>query len=476
MKKSIFVPVLLALSIVVAACAPAAAPAPVPTQAEAKVEPAPMSETKPEVKEEVKKDIVDTAVAAGSFKTLATALQAAGLVDALKGAGPFTVFAPTDEAFAALPAGTLDALLKDPKALGEVLKYHVVSGAVKAADVVNLSEAKSLQGEPIAIKVDSGKVMVNGANVVSTDIETSNGIIHVIDAVILPPSMAKAEDKMEAKDIVDTAVAAGDFKTLAAALGAAGLVEALKGEGPFTVFAPTDEAFAALPEGTVEALLKDPKALGEILKYHVVAGKVMAADAAKLTEAETLQGAPIAIGAKDGKVMINDAEVISADVMAKNGVIHVINKVILPPAEESMGEGEMEAKDIVDTAVAAGNFKTLAAALEAAGLVDALKGAGPFTVFAPTDEAFAKLPAGTVEALLKDPKALGDILKYHVASGKLMAADVLKHSGIEMLLGKTALVKVENGKAYIDDAQIVTTDIQSSNGVIHVIDTVILPE
>jgi transforming growth factor-beta-induced protein len=346
---------------------------------------------------------------------------------------------------------------------------------VKAADVVKLSEAKSLQGEPIAIKVDGGKVMVNGANVVSTDIEASNGIIHVIDAVILPPSMAKAEEKMEAKDIIDTAVAAGSFKTLAAAIEAAGLVEALKGEGPFTVFAPTDEAFAALPAGTVEGLLKDPKALAEILKYHVVAGKVMAADAAKLTEAETLQGAPIAISVKDGKLMINDAEVISADVAASNGVIHVINKVILPPAEKSMGEGEMT-KDIVDTAVAAGNFKTLATALQAAGLVEALKGKGPFTVFAPTDEAFAKLPAGTVDALLKDPKALGDILKYHVASGKIMAADVLKHSGIETLLGKTAPIKVEGGKAYISGAEIVSTDIQTSNGVIHVINAVMLPK
>ena len=372
MKKSIFVPVLLALAIV---WRPALPPPPrlrplrrrKPRQKSSRP---PM----PEMKEEAKKDIVDTAVAAGSFKTLATALQAAGLVEVLKGAGPFTVFAPTDEAFAALPAGTVEALLKDPKALGEVLKYHVVSGAVKAADVVKLSEAKSLQGEPIAIKVDGGKVMVNGANVVSTDIETSNGVIHVIDAVILPPSMAKAEEKMEAMDIVDTAVAAGSFKTLAAALTAAGLVDALKGEGPFTVFAPTDEAFAALPAGTVEGLLKDPKALAEILKYHVVAGKVMAADAAKLTEAETLQGAPIAISVKDGKVMINDAEVVSADVMAKNGVIHVINKVILPPAEGAMMD---EKKDIVDTAVAAGSFKTLAAALQAAGLVESAEGCRP---------------------------------------------------------------------------------------------------
>jgi uncharacterized surface protein with fasciclin (FAS1) repeats len=277
------------------------------------------------------------------------------------------------------------------------------------------------------------------------------------------------------KDIVDTAVAAGNFKTLAAALEAAGLVEALKGEGPFTVFAPTDEAFAALPEGTVEGLLKDPEALAEILKYHVVVGKVMAADAAKLTEAETLQGAPIAISVKDGKVMINDAEVVSADVEASNGVIHIINKVILPPAEESMTEGEM-VKDIVDTAVAAGNFKTLAAALEAAGLVEALKGEGPFTVFAPTDEAFAKLPAGTVEALLKDSKGLGEILKYHVVAGKVMAADAAKLTEAETLQGSPIKISVKDGKVYINDAQVTTANIETSNGVIHVIDAVILPE
>ena len=470
MKKSIFVPVLLALTIVMAACAPAVAPAPTqaPAPTKAAATEAPKASEAPAMK-----DIVDTAVAAGSFKTLATALQAAGLVDALKGKGPFTVFAPTDEAFAKLPAGTLEALLKDPKALAEVLKYHVVSGAVKAADVVKLSEAKSLQGEPIAIKVDGGKVMVNGANVVSTDIEASNGIIHVIDAVILPPSMAKAEDKMPAMDIVDTAVAAGNFKTLAAALKAAGLIDTLKGAGPFTVFAPTDEAFAKLPAGTVDALLKDPKALGDILKYHVVAGKVMASDVVKLSSADTLLGKPVTITVNGDKVMIGNANVVKTNIETSNGVIHVIDTVLLPPAADAMSEAPT--KDIVDTAVAAGNFKTLAAALKAAGLIDALKGAGPFTVFAPTDDAFAALPKGTLEALLKDPKKLGDILKYHVVAGKVLAADAAKLTEAKTLEGAPIKISVKDGKVFINDAQVTTADILTTNGVIHVINKVILP-
>jgi uncharacterized surface protein with fasciclin (FAS1) repeats len=133
------------------------------------------------------KDIVDTAVAAGSFKTLVTAVKAAGLVDTLKSAGPFTVFAPTDAAFAKLPAGTLDGLLKDPEKLKAVLLYHVVAGNVMAADVVKLTEAKTAGGAEVKIKVMGGKVMVNNAHVVKTDIKCTNGVIHVIDTVLLPP-------------------------------------------------------------------------------------------------------------------------------------------------------------------------------------------------------------------------------------------------------------------------------------------------
>jgi uncharacterized surface protein with fasciclin (FAS1) repeats len=135
---------------------------------------------------EADKDIVDTAVAAGQFNTLAKALQAAGLVETLKGAGPFTVFAPTDEAFAKLPAGTLDALLKDIPKLKGILTYHVVAGKVMAADVVKLKTAKTVNGQSVRIMAKGGKVMVDNATVTKTDIETSNGVIHVIDTVILP--------------------------------------------------------------------------------------------------------------------------------------------------------------------------------------------------------------------------------------------------------------------------------------------------
>ena len=170
--------------------------------------------------------------------------------------------------------------------------------------------------------------------VIITDIEASNGVIHVVDAVLLPPSDEMAEKEMMDKDIVDIAVEDGRFTTLVAAVEAAGLVDTLKSEGPFTVFAPTDDAFAALPEGTVEALLEDIPQLTNILLYHVVPGKVMAADVVQLDgqEAATaLEGKSIAIKIDGDKVMLNeDVMVIITDIEASNGVIHVVDAVLLP--------------------------------------------------------------------------------------------------------------------------------------------------
>ena len=277
-----------------------------------------------------------TAVGAGQFNTLVAAVKAAGLVGALQGKGPFTVFAPTDEAFAKLPAGTVESLLKDPKALANILLYHVVPGAVKAEAVKDGLTAKTLQGSPVTFKVMDGKAMIDGANIVATrrdGFQRRDPRHRLGDPAARQgghgPAAAPA-----ANDIVATAVGAGQFNTLVAAVKAAGLVGALHGKGPFTVFAPTDEAFAKLPAGTVaDALLKDPKALSNILLYHVVPGAVKAAAVKDGLTAKTLQGSPVTFKVMDGKPMIDGANIVATDVMASNGVIHVIDSVILPPAK-----------------------------------------------------------------------------------------------------------------------------------------------
>ena len=204
MKKLFAVPTFLAASLLVAACAPVAPAAPAAPAAEATA--APAAEATAEAAAEATAtetaaeeaaaepavptaDIVDTAVGAGTFGTLVAAVQAAGLVDTLKGEGPFTVFAPTDEAFAALPAGTLEQLLADPQGqLSKILLYHVVPGKVMAADVEDGMEAATVQGSPVKFMVADGKVMINDATVITADIEATNGVIHVIDKVILPPT------------------------------------------------------------------------------------------------------------------------------------------------------------------------------------------------------------------------------------------------------------------------------------------------
>lgn len=270
------------------------------------------------------KDIVATAVGAGKFNTLAAALKAAGLVEALQGKGPFTVFAPTDEAFAALPKGTVESLLKpENKAkLTAILTYHVVSGEVLAKDVTTGGVA-TLNGQRIDLTAGGGSVTVDGAKVTTADVMATNGVIHVIDKVIMPSD----------KNIVQTAVAAGQFKTLATLLEKAGLVDALSGEGNLTVFAPTDEAFAKLPKETVDSLLKpeNKATLASILKFHVVPGRVFSDAAAKGATVKTLEGAEVTTKSQDGGVTVNGAKVVKADIDASNGVIHVIDTVILPP-------------------------------------------------------------------------------------------------------------------------------------------------
>ena len=451
-KKSLFAfSIVMVLALVIVACAPAAEPEPTPMPTEV-VEPEP----EPELQ-----TIVDIAVADGRFTTLVAALQAADLVDALSGEGPFTVFAPTDEAFAALPEGTVEALLADIPALTDILLYHVVSGTVLAEDVVMLEAAETLLGENVSIRVEGGMVYINDAQVIITDIIASNGVIHVLDSVLLPP-----QEEESLGTIVDIAVADGRFETLVAAVVAADLAETLSGEGPFTVFAPTDDAFAKLPEGTVAALLEDIPALTEILLYHVVAGEVLAADVVELQFAETLLGKDIEIRVRDGMVYLNDAQVIITDIMADNGVIHVIDTVLLPP--ESVGT-------VVDIAVADGRFTTLVTALTEAELVETLSGEGRFTVFAPTDEAFGKLPEGTIEALLADIPSLTDILLYHVVSGRILAEDVVFLEEAVTLQGESVSIRVEDGKVFINESEVIITDIIADNGVIHVIDSVLLP-
>ncbi|MFK7958923.1 MAG: fasciclin domain-containing protein [Phycisphaerales bacterium] len=270
-------------------------------------------------------DIVDVAASAGSFETLLAAAKAAGLVDVLRETSPLTVFAPTDEAFAKLPAGTIDALLKPENRdqLAAILSLHVVAGeALPAADLARRTAVRTLDGSRLPIDLGASGLTAGTRSIVAADIEASNGVIHVIDEVILPPS----------DSIAAVATKAGSFGTLLAAVNAAGLADALAGDGPFTVFAPTDEAFAKIPGDTLAALLepRNRQALVEILTLHVVPGRVYAEDALGGASASTLNGEPVNLRFERGALRANDARVVATDIGAANGVVHVIDTVLLP--------------------------------------------------------------------------------------------------------------------------------------------------
>lgn len=430
-------------------------------------------------------NIVETAVGAGQFTILAAALQATGLDDVLAdGSREFTVFAPDDAAFKKLGDQTIANLLGDLDTLSDILLYHVIAdSSVDGASAIGLtgSSVTTANTQDALVSLSDGELFINTSKVIATDIAASNGIIHVVDTVLTPPT-AEEElpvDSETTGTIFDVATANGSFNTLIAAVEVAQLDTVLADpKSTLTVFAPTDDAFAALPEGTIPALLNNPETLREVLLYHVVADAAVDAQTAISlagTMVTTANGASVSLELREGELFINDSKVTITDVQASNGIIHVIDAVLLPPAEQVTSE---PTGTILDVARAAG-FNTLVAAVEATGLDTALGHPDDiYTVFAPTDAAFAALGQDTINTLLADPDTLRDILLYHVLPGTVISGEQATGLvGIDVQAGNTDIVRLSQRDEglFINDSRIVTTDVPAVNGIIHVIDAVLIP-
>jgi transforming growth factor-beta-induced protein len=348
------------------------------------------------------KDVVATAIAAGSFSTLVTAVQAAGLEQTLRTTQNITVFAPTDAAFAKIPKPTLDAILADKALLTKILTYHVSGRVITAEQILNAGSGtiRTLAGERIRFVAKDGKVVLNETVMVTaTNIKASNGIIHVLDAVLIPPSVANA---------------------------------------PTTTVSPTSSTTSTVPPTTTAA------------------------------PATTVAPIPTTVPPTTVPPTTTPPTTMPATTVVPTTVAPVTTttKPIVP----------VGAKDVVDTAIGAGGFTTLVAAVQAAGLESTLRTAKGITVFAPTDAAFAKLGDATIKALLADPKALGTILKYHVLPTTLTSKQIIdQHFGsVKTLQGQDILYHVRNGAIILNNQVTVTVrDIPASNGIIHVIDTVL---
>ncbi|MGB5170330.1 MAG: fasciclin domain-containing protein [Eudoraea sp.] len=463
--------------------------------------------------------LVELVVETEALSVLEAAVIKAGLAETLSSEGPFTVFAPTDDAFIAL----LEVLGDDYTSLDDfdteeekmllkdILLYHVIPASVFASDLSAGPVGTALADNSLEI-IASGETFVIGdatetnANITGTDFTASNGVAHTINKVLLPQSAIDFVASLSLKTIVEIAVETDDLSLLVGALqqANAGLVEALGTDGPFTVFAPTNEAFMAV----LDALGDDYHSLADfdtqeekdllvqILTYHVVAGTAAFSD--DLSDGqmiETFQGESVEISLNNS-VHVKDATdkpatVVIPDIEASNGVVHVINKVLLPQVALDFITAQT-LKTIVEIAVETDDLSLLVEALQQAdaGLVDLLNGDGPFTVFAPTNAAFADL----LSALGPDYHSLSDfdtaeekdllvkVLTYHVVVGvAAFSTDLSDGQTIGTAQGEDVGISLTGNTVHIVDATdtnatVVLADVPASNGVVHVINKVLLPQ
>lgn len=405
--------------------------------------------------------IMDIVTESTEHNTLQAALEASTIDDALSGEGTFTLFAPSDSAFELLPEGTVEAVLEaGGETLDNLLLGHAVGNILTADDVIGSMGTTTLAGTDLAFEVTDDGVFVNGASISITNIEATNGIVHVIDMVLLPA------DPFEGSTVYEIIQESDDHTTLETALDQAGLNAALSEAGPFTVFAPTDQAFAILGDA-LDEILADEDLLNSILTYHVTSGAVASTDLENGQSVTMLEGSDAMIGIFGESIFIDEAKVIVADLVADNGIVHVIDVVLTPPPSFTVMDIISESED----------HTILTSALQMSGLDVAVDADGPYTVFAPTDAAFEALPEGVLDALLENPTdaALVDILYTHVVSGVILAGDLSDGQEATAFSGEVLTISIDGDNVFVNDAQVTTADLQADNGVLHVIDAVLLP-
>ncbi len=387
--------------------------------------------------------------------TLRSALDASGLAPTLQEMGPFTLLAPTNEAFDALPAGTLDALFEPSNVdqLRDVVNYHITDGDNSVDALLGLNSIVTLQGDEVLLDSIAAALVVNDAAVITPDVTSSNGRLHVIDSVLTPPV-----------PVIETLQSRG-FNTLVTAIQAAGLEGAVNG-GNFTVLAPTDAAFDALPAGELESLLTpgNEAELQSLLQFHLVPGPRRASELLAASSTTSLEG-PLqfyALGA-DGP-RFNTANMIGTNLPAEAGLIHTLDSVVLLPPSLTKLLDQL-------------GYTTLADLLLSTDLQNTLIEPGPFTFFAPTNEAFAALPPEQL-AFLSDPAnvaALTQLLNYHISPGALQVSDLVNLSSIDSLEGSAIGLSLDGANLLINGSTTISSaNYYAVNGVLHGIDQVLV--
>ena len=415
-------------------------------------------------------DLVDALTMDGRFTTLLAAVEAVNIEDLLR-EDWLTLFAPTDAAFEALEAsqpGTMASLYAAPDTLRDILLYHVVPDQYESESFADGDRLRTFNDRELTIRIEGGVFYANDVEISQTDIEAQNGMFHVLDGILIPPPR-------QLPDLSDRLRDDARFTTLSAAVDAAGIDNDLRGVDAATLFAPTDAAFEALEAaqpGIIESLINDPEALRRVLLSHAVLGRHDSEAVAAAERFETVSGEEIRIRVDDGEIFVNDVRIIEANINAGNGIIHVLEGVLLPPVVE---EPPPNLGDVIREARRFDLFMGLA---EVAGVIDEFAGDRMLTVIAPTDEAlFAQreLEPDFLDLLLDDRDVLQNFILQHLFEG-LQTSEALRGTDRLVSLGGGEFqVRTDAQTILINDQELIDLNLLAVNGVVHAVNTLLLP-
>ncbi|PZC51448.1 fasciclin domain-containing protein [Mesotoga sp. TolDC] len=403
------------------------------------------------------KDILSTLHDVEQLSTLTEMVQVAGLDDLLSGPGPFTLFAPNDSAFLQLPNKTAEDLSNNLSFMRRVLLFHIVRGSLCSQVIVQNPELETLLGQSLAID-SRGGIRVDGSTMVVRDIQASNGTIHVVDSVIFPREEPDIAQVMRNTGILDVAISA--FEETA-------VVDALKGEGPMTVFVPSDVAFARIPRETMEALLSDMEWLREVLLYHISEGLFATGDLIFENELRSLQGEIIEVKVAESGLCVQNTLISVPDIEARNGIIHVIDHVMFPR------NSRRNLPSIKETLEEKG-FDLMRSLLETLDLDIQSNEKHRITVFAVPNEALLNLEEYP-KLISSDRESLEKLLAFHVIPNEYLHSELRIAQTIFTANGKPLNIRISD-QSTVNGIPIIERDILCRDGVIHVIESPLMLE
>ncbi|XP_058653933.1 transforming growth factor-beta-induced protein ig-h3 isoform X2 [Onychostoma macrolepis] len=380
--------------------------------------------------------------------TLRTAVAAAGLTNLLESEGSYTIFAPTNEAFEKIPPETLTRILGDPVALKDLLNYHILKNLHCSESIVAGTPMETLQGTVLEVGCDGDEMTLNGKAIVTQrDKLGTNGVIHYVNELLIPDS---------AKTLLE--LAEGSVVTTASKLFKdAGLTDHLIGTEAVTLLAPLNDAFKD------KSLTMTPD-LKKLLRNHILKEKFSSKSLYHGQELETLGGSKLRVFVFRNSLCIENACIAAHDKNGRFANMFIVDKILAPP----MGT-------VMDVLKADDRFSTLVGAIQRAGLTELLNKKGTYTFFAPTNAAFSAMPPTDLNKLMRDPKELANLLRYHIGEEFLVSGAVTSHTRVKPLTGDKLELGTRNSTIYVNRAPVVETDLMATNGVVHVVDVIIKP-